>query len=130
KYGDLPYYRDRYLLPVRITDHVRKRENTIEISCDFYSPGDEMKNLDRMYGKQIEQIYLVEEFGVKGKLHGKDKFETVRHRFAPQFTIVAEKSSTEGDLLLDGYCFFNGTIKLEAKIDVPEVKQNERCYLE
>jgi hypothetical protein len=88
-----------------------------------------VEDLDRFYGTELEQIYLTGDFGVKGKFIGNDEFETVRHRYSPGFTITAEKKKTGGDLLADGYCFFSGTLKLLADVTLPEIREDERVYL-
>ncbi len=133
KYEGLPYYRDRYFLPVRITHLVQTGLNTIEITREFQSAEDKVlgiENLDRFYGTELEQIYLIGDFAVKSELLGKDIFETVRQRYSPQFSITNETHKTKGDLLTDGYCFFNGTIRLTADILIPEIKDDERYYLQ
>lgn len=133
RYEGLPYYRDRHLLPVNVGHLVQRGMNYIEITRDYRSAEDKVlgvENLENFYGTELEQVYLTGDFAVKGEFTGKDKFETVRHRFSPKFSLVPEKNKTRGDLLADGYCFFSGTIKLIADIQIPEINANEKYYLE
>jgi hypothetical protein len=132
KYDGLPYYRDRSFLPVRITHLVKKGSNTIEISREFQSAEEKVlgiEELDRFYGTELEQIYLIGDFAVKGKKIGQDQFETARTIFDPRFTLSKENNKTKGDLLNDGYCFFNGTINLISDIVIPQIKEDEKYYL-
>jgi len=132
KYEGLPYYRDKCLLPVSITHLVQRGVNNVIITTEFQSAEDKVlgiENLERFYGTELEQVYLIGDFAVKGQFMGKDTFETVIHKYSPHFEITSENKKTRGDLLADGYCFFNGTIKLIAYLVIPEINESERLFL-
>ncbi len=42
---------------------------------------------------------------------------------------MKETGITNGDLLADGYCFFNGSIVLTSEVDIPEIKSNHKYRL-
>jgi hypothetical protein len=118
---------------VRITHLVKKGFNTIEISREFQSAEDKVlgiEELDRFYGTELEQIYLIGDFAVKGNNIGQDQFETERKIYESNFSISQESYKTKGDLLNDGYCFYNGTINLASAFNIPEFKGDEKYYLE
>jgi hypothetical protein len=129
-YEGLPYYRDKSFHPIDITSSVKSGSNQIEISITFKAPDPSLDYDERAFGTELEQIYLIGDFAVKGEKEGEDWFESPRHRYKPQFTIIKETGKTGGDLLQEGYSFFNGTITLTTKAILPEIKENERIFLD
>ncbi len=133
KYNGLPYYRDKCFLPIDVTRHVQTGINYIEISRHFQAPERETidnENLYKFYGTELEQIYLIGDFAVKGEYISQDFFEYTRHRYKPSFVITEESGISQGDLFADGYCFFNGTINLETSVNITNIKKNERYYID
>ncbi len=132
-YTNLPYYRDQFFHPIAITSFVKEGNNTIVLSCHFEA-ADKNKidnnNLHQFYGTELEQIYLTGDFAVRGEKIGEDYFECRRERYKPSFVLTKETGKTSGNLLTDGYCFFNGTIGLSADVVIPETDGNRKYYLE
>jgi len=133
KYNGLPYYRDKCFLPIDITNRIQPGTNYIEISRHFQAPERETidnENLYKFYGTELEQIYLIGDFAVRGECIGQDFFEYTRQRYKPSFVITEESGISQGDLLADGYCFFNGTINLETSVNITNITENERYYID
>ena len=131
KYEGLPFYRDKCFLPVNITQYVKPGANYVDITRDFETADKENldnENLFKFYGTELEQIYLIGDFAVKGEKIGQDFFETKRHRYKSKFILTKESGITSGDLLADGYCFFNGKINLTTEAIISKIKENERYY--
>jgi hypothetical protein len=132
-YNNLPYYRDKSFLPIDITDLVNPGNNIIQISRNFKSADKnniDNNNLSKFYGTELEQIYIIGDFAVKGEKIGTDYFECKRDRFKPSFLLTGETGLTTGDLLSDGYCFFNGTLVLTSEIVIPEIIRSQKYYLD
>ncbi|MDD2380612.1 MAG: glycosyl hydrolase [Mariniphaga sp.] len=133
KYNNAPYYRDISFLPVDITSFVKKGKNIIQLTRNFESADKDNidnKNLNKFYGTELEQIYLTGDFAVVGEKTGEDFFECKRERFTPSFILTKETKETDGNLLLDGYCFFNGTLSLNAEVDISPKDETRKYYLE
>ncbi|MFC1558924.1 hypothetical protein ACFL40_06200, partial [candidate division KSB1 bacterium] len=132
-YSGLPYYRDPSFHPVDITQNVRRGTNYIRLSRHFKAPNTETidsDNLENFWGRELEQIYLIGDFAVKGSRIGQDFFELTRYRYKPDFVITGEKGSSRGDLIDDGYCFYNGTIILTAYAEIQDIDENDRYFVE
>jgi hypothetical protein len=129
-YDGLPYYRDKSFHPIDITSSIKQGTNQIELSTAFHAPDPNLDYDERAYGTELENIYLIGDFAVNGEKIGEDWFESPRHRYKPQFTIIKETGKCSGDLLKEGYSFFNGTISLTTKAILPEIKDNERIFLD
>ncbi len=107
--------------------------DVVDITRQFEAPDrryvDDDEKLHRYYGTEIEQVYLIGEFAVRGERIGSDYFETERHRYRPKFVMAAESGVSSGDLLADGYPFFNGTISLVSHVVVPATEKGRRYFL-
>jgi hypothetical protein len=132
-YEGQAFYRDKCFLPVDVTHCVKRGTNRVDLATRFEAADREHLDNDRLeryYGTELEQVYLIGEFAVRGQRIGRDFFETERHRYKPAFVLTEESGVSTGDLLADGYCFFNGTITLTANPVIPEMGKDEKCYLE
>ncbi len=70
RYNDLPYYRDKDFLPIDITHLIRPGSNFVQLSRNFEAADETdiySDNLRRFYGTELEQIYLIGDFGVVAK---------------------------------------------------------------
>ncbi len=133
EYEGLPYYRDKSFLPIDVTHQIKPGTNYIEIIREFRAPIKDTidgKNLSKYYGTQLEQIYLIGDFAVKGERIGQDVYQVTRHRYKPDFTLIRESGSTNGDLLADGYCFFNGIINLTLYTFIKKINKDEKYYID
>lgn len=128
KYEGLPYYRDISFHPIDISKVVENGKNVIEISTYFIA-GDPnaQKDLERLYGTELEAVYLIGNFAVKGR---RKRVEDRSIWYAPDFVICKEELEADGDLLASGYPFFNGTISLTQNFDVPTLEKEVRILLE
>lgn len=128
EYAGLPYYRDISFHPIDISSIVKDGKNVIEISTYFVAgdPGAQ-RDLERLYGTELEAVYLIGDFAVKGEREG---IEGKSVWYKPGFVICKEASVTNGDLLASGYPFFNGTISLSQNFDLSTLEENTRVFLE
>jgi len=132
-YAGLPYYVDRSFHPTDITREVREGDNVIELSIDFRPLPRASFALASLYevkrGVELESIYLTGDFAVKGRVSsGTSRPRCVR--YAPAFTLAAEKETTTGDLSGDGYPFYAGRFSLLAAVTLERPAKGERVLLE
>jgi hypothetical protein len=132
-YEGLPYYRDLSFHPIDISHLVQPQTNYIQLTKNFEAPDTtfaDKEDLTKFWGTELEQIYLIGDFAVRGERIGQDIFEVMRYRYKPKFIMTYETGITNGDLLTDGYCFFNGTITLVTTAFISDVKEDERYYID
>ncbi|MBN2312373.1 MAG: hypothetical protein JXM79_00495 [Sedimentisphaerales bacterium] len=133
KYNNLPYYRDKSFLPIDITHLVKPGKNIIRLSRHFEAADKntiDNNDLGKFYGTELEQIYVIGDFAVQGEKIGQDDFECKRERFNPSFLLTKETGVTSGNLLTDGYCFFNGTLTLSSEVVIPDMSRDRKYYLD
>ncbi|MBN1673696.1 MAG: hypothetical protein JXR37_21795 [Kiritimatiellae bacterium] len=120
-YAGAPYFIDRAFLPVDITEQVKAGRNTIDLTTEFKAVRIPEFILARLYanvgGTEIEPVYLIGDFGVRGDAVGNGQGRQLL-RYRPPFTLTDEPDGTEGDLVADGYPFFAGSIELSAALDL------------
>jgi len=128
KYEGSSYYRDISFHPVDINGAVKKGRNIIEIST-YFMAGDptNRRDLEKLYGTELEAVYLIGDFSVKGQ---KKEGDGKSIWYYPHFSISQEESKTNGDLLASGYPFYNGTILLSQSISLPKIGNEEKVFLE
>lgn len=128
KYEGLPYYRDISFHPVDISNVVEEGKNVIEVSTYFVA-GDPnaQRDLERLYGTELEAVYLIGDFAVRGE---RKRVVDKSIWYAPEFVIDKELLETNGDLLADGYLFFNGTMSLSQEFNLPSLEKNSKVFLE
>ncbi|MBC7321192.1 hypothetical protein H5T89_11185 [bacterium] len=128
KYNGLPYYRDISFHPIDISSVVKKGKNIIEMSTYFVA-GDPnaQRDLERLYGTELEAIYLIGDFAVKGE---RRRVEGKSIWYKPEFVICREVLVTDGDLLASGYPFFSGTISLFQSFELSTLRENNKVFLE
>ncbi len=111
---DGPAFVDRCMPTVEVTDLLRRGRNTIDLSGEF-TPLERLSGLGGLFsvlhGCELEPIYVVGDFAVRAS----ESAAPARGgcvRLAPGPSLVAEPSTTRGDLIREGYPFFAGTIAL------------------
>lgn len=129
-YEGLPYYRDRSFHPIDISHLVKSGTNVGHLSCHFQAGDPKEVDNEKLFGTELEAIYLIGEFAVKGNYTGRDRFESVRHRYQPPFMLTNETNSSNGDLLADGYCFFNGSLSLITTGILRKRERSGKIFLE
>lgn len=128
KYTGLPYYRDISFHPIDVTEAVKEGKNIIELYTHFVAEDpNAQKNLERLYGTELEAIYLIGDFAVKGqKKEEKDKSVW----YYPKFILSDEREEGNGDLLASGYPFYNGTMSLIQHFSFSSVEGYKKVFLE
>ncbi|MFC1717713.1 glycosyl hydrolase [Candidatus Poribacteria bacterium] len=133
RYEGLPYWIDRSFHPVDIVDLVKQGTNTIELSTRFSPVPKASFSLARLFAKlegtELESIYLIGDFAVEGKPSAAESKPRCI-RFGQEFRITAERESTSGDLVSDGYPFFAGRISLTDTVSLEMPAAEERVVLE
>jgi hypothetical protein len=133
KYEGLAYWIDRSFHPVDIADLVKEGRNVIELSIHFRPlpkvPFSLARLFEKLEGVELESIYVIGDFAVEGKLSpAEPKPRCVR--FSPDFKISAERQTTSGDLVSDGYPFYAGRISLTDTVSLEAPAADERIVLE
>jgi len=132
-YAGLPYYVDRSFHPVDIAGQVREGENVLELSVDFRPLPPSKFALASLFevkpGVELESAYLVGDFAVKGRVSANPERPKCI-RYAPTFTLAAERDTTTGDLSGDGYPFYAGRFALLAAATLERPAKGERVVLE
>ena len=129
----LPHWIDRSFHPVDIAHLVREGTNIIELSIHFRPlpkvPFSLARLFEKLEGTELESIYLIGDFAVEGKRSpAEPKPRCVR--FSPGFKITAERQTTSGDLVSDGYPFYAGRINLTDTVSLDAPAEGERIVLE
>ena len=127
-YSGLPYYRDISFSPIDITEDVNEGRNIIEIST-YFKAGDptSQRDLEKLYGTELESIYLIGDFAVKGNEKRKDD-KLIWYYYG--FNLSGEEEETDGDLISSGYPFYNGAISLTQNVSLPMLEEKDKIFLE
>lgn len=139
QFSGTDHYVDRGFLSTAVEEFLHVGNNTAELSLDFSPPVPGHSDALVRYGTEIESIYLLGDFAVKGLGH-EVHFDTHRnhsgirpekpaHRFTA-FEVVAESTVTKGDLVPDGYPFYSGSIGLHTSFEMAEVDAEAGYFLE
>jgi len=133
------YFLDKDFLSSEIGFAVKKGNNELLLELDFRSPQPLSADSKIKYGTEIESIYIIGDFGVKGNNYEKS-YDSQRnragmypvmpvHRFT-DFEIVKENNITNGDLSISGYPFFAGSATLKTEFKMPYKIDTEEYFLE
>ncbi|MBK7712007.1 MAG: hypothetical protein IPJ37_14355 [Bacteroidales bacterium] len=133
KFDGKTFYRDLTFKTVAVSDLVAGGSNTVLLSLNYRAPVPESRNPFERYGSEIESIYLTGEFAIKADTskrpaepsqHNARGFLVSKavHHFS-SFTITEEKSLFTGDLVSQGYPFYNGGFMLEKASKSPDWKR-------
>ncbi|MCY3022269.1 MAG: hypothetical protein NTW87_24930 [Planctomycetota bacterium] len=130
---------DRSFHQVEVTRQVKKGDNVVEMSRRFRPVPASRFGLSSLFeclsGTELESVYLVGDFAVRGRLaSGEPRRELTTGaagcvRFRPEFSLVQEPKRTGGDLLADGYPFFAGRMTLAATVRINAPRSGERALL-
>lgn len=122
-----------------IASHLKQGRNEIVLAIDYRSARPASLDAHERYGTEIESIYLVGDFAVKGVVSDKPLATTDRNRegaLTPKpihsyksFSIVREGDTFAGDLVPQGYPFYAGEFILEGTFDVPAVERGKSYRL-
>lgn len=134
------FYVDASFRTQPITSLLKKGHNEIVLSLNYVSAVPDSYDAIERYGSEIESIYLVGDFGVRGRSAGEPLADTWRNRQArlkakapvnrfASFALVGEPTRVSGDLTLQGYPFYAGRYALSQTFELPEVDPNLRYVL-
>ena len=133
KYEGLPYWIDRSFDPVDIANVVERGNNVIELSIQFRPLPKVQFSLaslfEKLEGVELESIYLVGDFAVKGK-RSSGESQPRCARFSPEFRITSERQINSGDLVSGGYPFYAGRVTFTDTVFLKEPAEEERIVLE
>jgi len=133
------FYRDSALRKADIPSPLAQGINTIELALDYVAAVPDSLDARTRYGSEIESIYLIGEFGVYAsppdeppaptQLNASGHFPAhPLHRFSG-FSIGDEAGEFDGDLVPQGYCFYNGAFKISRKFEMPDIEDGKRYFL-
>ena len=133
------FYRDISFRCAEISGLVERGVNTVSLNLDYKAPVEESRDPFERYGTEIESIYLTGEFSLKADTsaipsgpsqHNARGFLVPKpvHHFA-SFTLTNEKSQFSGDLVSQGYPFYNGSFSLAKSFSIPVMEKDKRYFL-
>ncbi len=138
-YNGNSFYRDISFKTSPVTDLLKNGLNSIALYIDYKSPIPESRDPFERYGSEIESIYLTGDFGVEAiasTLPEEPSQHNVRGYLIPKpiyrfqsFIITNEKDKFSGDLVLQGYPFYNGGFKLDKSFDINTLEKGKRYFL-
>jgi hypothetical protein len=122
-----------------VTAPLSKGLNKVTLALDYKAPVPDSRDPFARYGTEIESIYLTGSFAVKADTSvrpSEPSQRNVRGYLMPRpvhhfeaFTLTAEQSSFQGDLVTAGYPFYAGGFTLEKSFELSPVK-GERYFIE
>lgn len=130
RYAGLPHYRDIRWLPIDVTGMLRRGMNEVVLECDFRH-GDPRSVHDAFgrYGTEIESVYLVGDFDVRGEVTGAQPVGKGWARFGlhePQVDVlraeslaISEPQAGEqpvGDSVAHGLPFYAGRLEIRQRL--------------
>ncbi len=133
------FYRDISFKTTGITSFLKAGQNNISLFIDYKAAVPGSRDPFERYGSEIESIYLTGDFGVRSevsKITAEPSQHNLRGFLIPKpvhhfgsFTITGEKENFNGDLVPQGYPFYNGGFKLEKNFDISGVEKGRRYFL-
>jgi hypothetical protein len=143
RYEGLPFYRDISFHPIDISFLVRDGENVIELHRHFeFADPSSYKDQAKRYGTELESIYLIGDFCVRGtpsiepipvnphhKQWGLPEIPLLRYQ--PHWTLSDDKQVVAtGDLVAQGYPFFAGRVILNQRVTLKSPLPGQRVFFE
>ncbi|MBE6301337.1 MAG: hypothetical protein E7085_05710 [Parabacteroides distasonis] len=135
-------YVDHSIYQTEITSLLKKGHNKITVSLDYKSAVKGDINAVKRYGSEIEAIYLVGDFAIKGRLAKEQPTDTWRNQektLAPKlmptrfqyssFTLSDENKEVKGDLIRQGYPFYAGSMDLSQVFHLERVDKQAWKYI-
>lgn len=133
------FYRDISFKTSDISGLLKTGINSIALLLDYSAPVPESRDPFKRYGSEIESIYLTGDFAVKADSSAKPSGPSQHnargflvpkpvHHFS-SFTITGEKSLFNGDLVTQGYPFYNGSFILEKNFDMGPVEKGKKYLM-
>ncbi|MCD6232147.1 hypothetical protein J7K28_05935 [Candidatus Aerophobetes bacterium] len=125
-YTDIGWWRDISFKKIDISNIIKKKgENIVELSCLFIPPKKPNTLIYKKDGVELESIYITGDFAVEAeKTIIKDK-----NTFLNNFSLTEEKKVKEGNLVLQGYPFYAGSVIYRQKIKLNNLSSKEKVLL-
>ena len=133
------FYRDIAFKTTDISGLLKTGANTVSLVLDYKAPVQDSRDPFERYGSEIESIYLTGDFAINADTSGRFH-EPSQHNargflipkpvhYFESFTIAKEKSLFNGDLVTQGYPFYNGSFLLEKKFEISKIEKGRRYIL-
>jgi hypothetical protein len=139
KFDGKAFYRDMSFKSAPAVGLLKKGNNNISLYLEYKAPVQDSRNPSERYGSEIESIYLTGDFGVSANISkrpAEPSQHNVRGFLVPKpvhhfesFAITDEKKIFTGDLVPQGYPFYNGSFVLEKSFDISSVEKNKKYVL-
>lgn len=139
KFNSDEFYRDISFKTKTLDGMLENGSNTISLFLDYKAPGSDNSNPYGRYGSEIESIYLTGDFAVKtgeSKLPSDLSQHNARGFLIPKpvhhfnsFTLTKEKTTFSGDLVPQGYPFYNGGFVLEKSFELSSIDPDKKYIL-
>ncbi len=140
-FGD-DWYVDRYFRTADVAPYLQAGSNEVLLSLDFVNPIPDSIDPIARYGTEIENLFLVGEFGVDAALAGEQPTETWRNRnpiLNPKplparyeqtsLRLVADREAPEGDFTRQGHPFYAGRICCTGTLNLTAREEGLRCKI-
>ncbi len=132
QYEGLPHYVDRAFQPIEITSWVLPGANRLELTREFMplkkAGSFHLKRFQNAPGVELESIYLIGEFAVRGSLSERAGRPRCA-RFAPAFAIGKESRAGGASWPRAGYPFYVGKMIYHAEVTLDPAAPHERIEL-
>ena len=130
-FGD-DWYVDRYFRSADVASCLQAGRNEVLLSLDFVNPIPASIDPIARYGTEIENIFLIGDFGVDAALAAQQPTETWRNRnpiLNPKplparfqqgsLAIIADSDAPEGDFARQGHPFYAGRLRCSTTFTLP-----------
>lgn len=139
KFDGKSFYRDISFKSSDISGMLKTGTNTISLMLDYEAPVQESRDPFKRYGSEIESVYITGDFAVKATFserpsevsqHNARGFLVPKpvHHFG-SFTLIKEKTHFSGDLVTQGYPFYNGSFRLEKSFELGNIEKGKKYIL-
>ncbi|HAM11017.1 MAG: hypothetical protein A2X05_05425 [Bacteroidetes bacterium GWE2_41_25] len=133
------FYRDISFKSAPADNMLKKGANSVTLVLDYKAPLQESRKQAERYGSEIESIYLTGDFGVNAEI-SKRPSEPSQHnargflipkpvQHFKSFTLAGEKETFTGDLVTQGYPFYNGSFVLQKSFNIERIEKNKKYIL-
>lgn len=134
------FYVDLSFKKVDVSGFLKEGNNIVQLVLDYVAPIPTSLKEEERYGTEIESIYLVGDFGVRGLLSQSNVVLTQRNRcgYLPEqdvhcfssFVITEEWcDEIDEDLVLAGYPFYSGSFELVKQFEITDPASDYRYFL-
>jgi hypothetical protein len=139
KFDGKSFYRDLSFKTASISGLLEDGSNTVLLSLSYKAPVPDSRDPYERYGSEIESLYLTGDFAIKAdsslrpaepSQHNVRGFLVPKpvHHFA-SFMITKEKALFSGDLVTQGYPFYNGSFSLNKTFEISSIDKDKKYLL-